>query len=85
MGKISSEFGTGGANLDPSGGDSLNDSLPVVLRDIADDLAALSAKDDFPNLTSPVATDLASAILLVNEIRTKWNAVTAVTIKTVKT
>lgn len=81
MGKISSEFGTGGANLDPSGGDSSNDSLPVVLREIADDLVTLQSTA----LTSPVATDLASAILLVNEIRTKWNALAAATMKTVKT
>lgn len=80
MGKISTDFGSGGANLTPGESDQNDDSLGTILRDVADDLAALKPV----TVTSPAATDLATAITLLNEIRTKTNTRAAITIKTIK-
>jgi hypothetical protein len=65
MATIGEKFGTGGANLTPSGS-SGEPSLAEVLRDLADDVTYTIASED--------ATDLATAITLVNEIKAALNA-----------
>jgi hypothetical protein len=56
--------------------------LATTLRDVADDLAGLQSAD----IASADATDLATAITLVNEIKGAINAIAAsgYTITTVK-
>ena len=73
MAAIPANFGTGHANLVPSGAQG-KPTLAGALRDIADDLAAGRLATIATAITSPDATDLASALLLVNEIKTKLNA-----------
>jgi hypothetical protein len=80
---IKPDFGQGGANLTPEG--SGEPSLADALRDVADDMAALNGSGNRPaTIASADATDLATAITLVNEIKTALNAVSAPTIKTLK-
>ena len=78
MSVIPINFGTGGSGVPPAG--SSSPSLKDILFDVADDLAdgkaALIASDD--------ATDLATAITLVNEIKAALNAVYSSTIRTTK-
>ena len=65
MAIIKESFGSGGANLTP--GDSAGSpSLATALRDVADDV-------NFA-LVSANASDLATAITLVNEIKVALNA-----------
>ena len=79
MATITKRFGSGGANVVPGGaGGEL--TLTEALRDVADDLAALQT----PAIASPDATDLPSAITLVNELKAKLNAIHAAVLKTVK-
>ncbi len=66
MAAIPTNFGFGGANLTPGKGAGIP-TLAEALRDVADDLA------DRSNITSPDATDLASAQTLVNEIKAALN------------
>lgn len=73
MAIIKVDYGTGGGHMSPTGHDS-QPPLATVLRDIADDLG------DRSGLTSPDASDLASAITLVNEIKTAMN----LTVRTTK-
>lgn len=73
MAQIPSNFGAGGVGIDPFGTET---NLAGILRDIADDLTGFN-NEHLTALTSPAATDLPSAITLVNEIRTKWNALAA--------
>jgi len=81
MARITRRFGSGGANLTP-GGSAGQPVLADVLRDIADDLAALKP--------TPIASANAGAAYgpaeqaLLNEIKTKLNALTAVVLKTTK-
>jgi len=80
MAVIKINFGEGGANLNPRG--TGTPTLVTALRDIADDFAGFQVAD----IASPDATDLATAITLVNEIKGALNAVapSGYTIKTVK-
>lgn len=64
MAEIKETFGSGGANLTPAG--QGEPTLAGALRDLADDVTFAIA--------SPDATDLASAITLVNEIKAALNA-----------
>ncbi|HVW29214.1 MAG TPA: hypothetical protein VHC69_27800 [Polyangiaceae bacterium] len=81
MAAISERFGSGGANLAP-GGASGTPSLAEALRDVADDLAALKP-------TPVVAGDASAAYgaaeqALLNELKTKVNALAAIVLKTTK-
>ncbi len=88
MAAISRRFGSGGANI-PPGGSAGTPTLAEVLRDVADDLAAVQVDA----ITAPVAAPAAGAnptaaefdavVTLVNEIRTKVNAAAAA-LKTTK-
>ncbi len=81
MAAISRRFGSGGANLAP-GGSAGQPALAVVLRDVADDLAALRP--------APVgAADAGAAYgaaeqALLNELKAKINALAAVVLKTTR-
>ncbi len=81
MAAISKRFGSGGANVAP-GGSAGQPALADVLRDIADDLAALGS--------TPVAAADAGAAYganeqaLLNELKAKVNALAAVVLKTTK-
>lgn len=66
MASIKIDYGTGGGHMSPTGHDG-HPPLATVLRDIADDLADRSA------ITSDDASDLATAITLVNEIKAAMN------------
>jgi hypothetical protein len=77
MAVITTEFGAGGRGLTPGHGAP---DLATVLRDVADDLAG----GKVAAITSPDASDAASAATLANEIKTKLNAANAYTIKTTK-
>jgi len=66
MAQINKNFGEGGANLTPDGANGVA-SLADVLRDIADDLG------DRSGITSPDASDLGTAITLLNEIKAALN------------
>lgn len=79
MTTIKTTFGEGGKNLAPRGSTGLP-TLAETLRDIADDLAGIKSGE----ATSPDATDLATAITLVNELKGIVNALYAYTVKTVK-
>jgi hypothetical protein len=81
MAAISRRFGSGGANLAP-GGSGGQPPLADVLRDIADDLAALKG-------TRVVAADAGDAYganekALLNELKAKVNALAALVLKTTK-
>lgn len=67
---ITTRFGEGGAPMVPEGCDS-QPSLQQTLRDIADDLNGVQVA----KITSPDATDPPSSYLLINEIKTKLNAI----------
>lgn len=78
MTAIPNNFGAGGSGLTPRGSNAIN--LKDTLRDVADDLAGLQ-----PVLTvEPVASDLATAIALVNELKGIVDTLAAVTLKTTK-
>ncbi len=79
MATITKRFGSGGANVVP-GGAGGEPTLAEALRDVADDLGVLQ----IPAIASPDATDLPSAITLVNELKAKLNAIHAAVLKTVK-
>lgn len=79
MATITERFGSGGANVVP-GGAGGQPTLADALRDVADDLATLQP----PAIVSPDATDLPSAITLVNELKAKLNVIHAAVLKTVK-
>lgn len=72
MTAISTRFGEGGANLTPSG--QGKPTLAQTLRDIADDLG------DRSGIVSADASDLGTAITLVNEIKAALNT----TVRTTK-
>lgn len=81
MAKVSKRFGSGGANLAP-GGSAAQPALADALRDVADDLAALKP-------TAVAAADATAAYgageqALLNELKTKVNALAAVVLKTTK-
>lgn len=60
-------------------------TLKTILNEVADDLAALNASGNRPAvIASADASDLATAITLVNEIKAALNAVAAPTILTTK-
>lgn len=73
MAAIGVNFGSGGTGLNPNGSTGAP-SLASALRDIADDLA------DRSGIASPDASDLATAITLVNEIKAALNS----TVRTTK-
>ncbi len=77
MAAIAKDFGAGGVGIEPG---SKSPTVAEAFRDIADDLDVLRV----PTITSPDATDEASAVTLVNEIKAKLNALAAVVIKTTK-
>ena len=66
MSAITTNFGVGGANLTP-GGSAGTPTLADALRDIADDLG------DRTGIVSADASDLGTAITLVNEIKVALN------------
>jgi hypothetical protein len=70
MAAIPSNFGTGGSGLNPNDATG-KPTLATILRDLADDVTYTIASAD--------ATDLASAITLVNEIKAALNAAKATT------
>jgi hypothetical protein len=81
MAKISKRFGSGGANVAP-GGSAGQPALADVLRDIADDLAALkSAKVAAADATAAYGPGEQA---LLNELKAKVNALAAVALKTTK-
>lgn len=79
MATITTRFGSGGANLAP-GGNQGQPSLATALRDIADDLAQVEATA----IASADASDLATAITLVNEIKAALNVIAGGTLLTIK-
>jgi hypothetical protein len=83
MAQISPRFGSGGANLTP-GGASGTPSLVDVLRDIADDLAAIkpSAPISVPDAGAAYG---ANEQALLNALKAAVNALAAVVLKTTKT
>jgi hypothetical protein len=81
MARITRRFGSGGANLTP-GGSSGQPVLADVLRDIADDLAALRPARVVAADASPAYG--AGEQALLNELKAKVNALAAVLIKTTK-
>lgn len=81
MAGISKQFGSGGANLAP-GGNAGKPSLAEALRDIADDLAAL--KPGTVASANAGATYGAAEQALLNELKTKVNAIAAAVLKTTK-
>ena len=81
MAAISKRFGSGGANVAP-GGSAGVPALADVVRDLADDLAALKpAKVASADAT---ATYGAGEQALLNELKAKVNALAAVVLKTTK-
>ena len=78
MAAIKDDWGRGQQNLDPI--DGLAPTAAEVLRDIADDLGTLQ----IPTITSPDASDLPTAITLLNEIKGALNTLAAASIKTTK-
>lgn len=81
MAKISKHFGSGGANLAP-GGSAGQPALADVLRDVADDLAAL--KPAVVAAADATATYGAGEQALLNELKVKVNALAAIVLKTTK-
>jgi len=81
MAAISQRFGSGGANVAP-GGSSGKPSLAEALRDIADDLAGL--KPGTVTAADAEATYGTGEQALLNELKTKVNALAAVVLKTTK-
>lgn len=81
MAKISTRFGSGGANLTP-GGASGQPSLADALRDVADDLAALRPKQ----ITAADASAAYGAAeqQLLNQLKATVNAIAAAVLKTTK-
>lgn len=67
MAEIPSDFGVGGSGTAPRGGHG-KPSLVTILNDIADDLAEIGP------IASADASDLGTAITLVNEIKAALNA-----------
>ena len=81
MSKITKRFGSGGANLTP-GGAAGQPALADAFRDIADDLAALKpARIAAADATAAYG---AGEQALLNELKTKVNALAAVVLKTTK-
>jgi len=70
---VKANFGSGGTGLTPSNSAG-NPSLAQVLRGLITDIGAVRVA----TVTSTNASDLATAITLVNEIKTKINAAAAV-------
>jgi hypothetical protein len=81
MAKITSRFGSGGANLTP-GAASGQPALVDVLRDVADDLAALKPAKVAAADASPAYG--ANEQALLNELKAKVNAIASVVLKTTK-
>jgi len=81
MAAISKRFGSGGANLAP-GGSAGQPMLADVLRDIADDFAAL--KPSAVASADATATYGEGEQALLNELKAKVNTLAAVVFKTTK-
>jgi hypothetical protein len=81
MAAITQRFGSGGANLTP-GRAAGQPSLADVLRDVADDLAAL--KPARINAADATAAYGAAEQALLNELKAKVNALAAAVLKTTK-
>lgn len=81
MAAISKRFGSGGANLAP-GGSAGQPVLADVLRDVADDLAAV--KPTVVAAADATAAYGAGEQALLNELKAKVNALAAVVLKTTK-
>lgn len=78
MAAIPTNMGEGGANVAHTEGGS--PTIASALRDAADDLATLTPV----TLVQVDATDLAEALLLVNEIKAMLNTIAGSTILTTK-
>ena len=81
MSVITPKFGSGGANLTP-GGAGGKPTLADTLRDIADDLGSL--RPTKVNAADATAAYGAGEQALLNELKTKINALAAVVLKTTK-
>jgi hypothetical protein len=81
MARISTRFGSGGANLTP-GGAAGQPSLADSLRDVADDLAALRPAKI--NAADASAAYGPAEQQLLNQLKTVVNALAAVVLKTTK-
>jgi hypothetical protein len=79
MATITTEFGSGGSNLAPNEAQGAP-TLAGTLRDIADDLVLLKVA----TIASANASDLPTAITLVNEIKTALNAIAGGSLLTIK-
>lgn len=79
MAEIPSDFGVGGSGIAPRGGHG-KPALVTILNDVADDLAGLQ----IATIASADASDLATAITLVNEIKASINVTAAYTLTTTK-
>jgi len=79
MSIIKDNFAEGGANLVPAGAAGFP-TLAEALGEIADDLAAIKLTE----ILSDDATEINSAITLVNEIKAAINVLAAYTIKTAR-
>lgn len=79
MTQIKQTFGEGGANVVPNGSQG-EPTLAETLRDIADDLSGIQ----ITACVSPASVDLATVIVLAEELRTKVDAIAAVVLKTEK-
>ena len=80
MAAIPKNWGEGGNNLNPKEGTATKPSIAQAMRDVADDLAGLKVAA----IASADASDLATAITLVNEIKASLNTVNGYTILTTK-
>ena len=79
MAIIPSDFGLGGSGHAPRGGTG-KPSAVEILNDIADDFVGIQ----IATIASADASDLATAITLVNEIKASINVTAAFTILTTK-
>lgn len=70
---VKANFNSGGSNATP-GNSAGNPSIATVLRGLITDIGAVRVA----TVTSTNASDLATAITLVNEIKTKINSAAAV-------
>lgn len=78
MAQIPKNLGSGGQGLYPNSGSKNADPLLAILQGIGADLGTLQVA----TITSPDASDLASAQTLVNEIKASLNTIAGATLAT---
>lgn len=81
--KVRDDYGEGGAGLQAATATAQHRPIGEVLRGLIDDIDAAGV-GGIATIASADATDLASAITLVNEIKAALNAATAAATGTAK-